>query len=148
MRFENYESWFRIATGHEAPRKWQTELASDAAVRNRLIRVPTGMGKTLGVLLAWAYHRLQRNDKQWPARLVWFSAIRTLIEQAQLKTTEIVDRLLHGTRYFVYVAMRPEIIGIRPLLKPVSNSIDNHQMTHCENGQFMGGVWERLEKAE
>lgn len=90
MRFENYESWFRIATGHEAPRKWQAELASDAAVRNRLIRIPTGMGKTLGVLLAWAYHRLQRNNKQWPTRLVWFSAIRTLIEQAANKTRKLL----------------------------------------------------------
>ena len=90
MIFENYESWFRIATGHEAPRKWQSELASDAAVRNRLIRIPTGMGKTLGVLLAWACHRLQRNDKQWPTRLVWCLPMRTLVEQAANEAKEVL----------------------------------------------------------
>jgi len=79
MTTEDYESWFQKVSGHAAPRWWQIELAADTIVRNRLIRIPTGMGKTLGVLLAWTYHRVHRNDNNWPTRLVWCLPMRTFV---------------------------------------------------------------------
>ena len=60
---EEFESFFERATrrGREpgfAPRAWQRALAVPVVCECRLLRVPTGFGKTLGVLLAWAYHRV------------------------------------------------------------------------------------------
>ncbi|MBL8473774.1 MAG: DEAD/DEAH box helicase [Rhodocyclaceae bacterium] len=63
------------------PHAWQLELAAEAECRNRLIRIPTGFGKTLGVLAVWAWHRLHHGDDAWPRRLVWCLPMRVLVEQ-------------------------------------------------------------------
>lgn len=78
----DYDDWFgQVSGGGRAPHAWQAELAAAASCDNRLIRIPTGFGKTLGVLAAWLYHRIQRRDPQWPRRLVWCLPMRTLVEQ-------------------------------------------------------------------
>ncbi len=66
------------------PHPWPTSFASRSKCSNRLIHIPTGMGKTLGVLLACTYHRLHRNDSTWPNRLIWCLPIRTLVEQTSV----------------------------------------------------------------
>ncbi len=77
-----YADWFnRLASN--VPREWQGELAADVHVRSRVIRIPTGYGKTLGVLGAWLYHRLERRDASWPRRLVWTLPMRVLVEQTE-----------------------------------------------------------------
>jgi len=53
------------------PYKWQTDLADHSQCGNRLIRIPTGFGKTLGSLSVWLWHRFQQQDNYWPRRLVW-----------------------------------------------------------------------------
>lgn len=78
----NYASWFARMTGHE-PRPWQVALAASDAIRSRTIRIPTGYGKTLGVLGAWLYHRVERADPRWPRRLVWALPMRVLVEQTE-----------------------------------------------------------------
>lgn len=72
--------WFKSQSGFAA-RGWQVELAADAAPKSRLIRIPTGFGKTLGVLGAWSFHRVHRGDLAWPTRLVWALPMRVLVEQ-------------------------------------------------------------------
>lgn len=72
--------WFKSQSGF-TPRSWQAELAADATPKNRLIRIPTGFGKTLGVLGAWSFHRVHRGDLAWPTRLVWALPMRVLVEQ-------------------------------------------------------------------
>ena len=37
--------WFKLLTGHAAPHEWQKELMEAASCRDRLIRIPTGLGK-------------------------------------------------------------------------------------------------------
>ncbi len=88
MHFD-FPTWFNDHTGH-APYPWQAELANDPHCQNRLIRIPTGLGKTLGVLAAWSYHRLIRRDSSWPRRLVLCLPMRVLVEQ----TEEVVQRWL------------------------------------------------------
>ena len=58
-----YDEFFKTATGGNVPHNWQSELGSDAACRSRLIRIPTGMGKTLGVLLAWLHKRAEQSAR-------------------------------------------------------------------------------------
>jgi CRISPR-associated endonuclease/helicase Cas3 len=80
----SFESWFaKLAGSSVPPHTWQRSLVSSEAPRNQLIRIPTGMGKTLGVLAAWSWHRLHRADDAWPRRLVWCLPMRVLAEQTE-----------------------------------------------------------------
>ncbi len=72
---------------------WQAQLVADAECGNRLIRVPTGMGKTFGVLAAWAWNRLARGDDAWPRRLVWCLPMRVLVEQVAAEIGDALGRL-------------------------------------------------------
>ena len=65
------------------PHDWQRQLAAESTLRDRLIRIPTGFGKTLGVLAAWVHHRVVRADDTWPRRLVWCLPMRVLVEQTK-----------------------------------------------------------------
>jgi len=77
----DFGTYFEKLTGHPQPHDWQRVLAEDGACRSRLIRVPTGLGKTEGVLAAWLWHRVVGGDPAWPRRLVWCLPMRTLVEQ-------------------------------------------------------------------
>jgi len=95
MLKSEFRQWFgRFATDANVPamlpREWQEHLAQDDVPRSRVIRIPTGYGKTLGVLAAWLYHRVERSDDRWPRRLVWVLPMRVLVEQ----TAEEVQRCL------------------------------------------------------
>lgn len=48
----NYQEWFHELTGLDQPHPWQNKLADGDAPANRLIRIPTGLGKTAGVVIA------------------------------------------------------------------------------------------------
>lgn len=90
--------WFtRFASGQGGaaltPREWQEALAKDKDPRSRVIRIPTGYGKTLGVLGAWVYHRVERQDDRWPRRLVWTLPMRVLVEQTADEVRRCLDRL-------------------------------------------------------
>jgi CRISPR-associated endonuclease/helicase Cas3 len=78
----DFDSWFsQLARLPSKPHDWQHSLAADSDPRSRLIRIPTGMGKTLGVLAAWSWNRLHLRDDAWPRRLVWCLPMRVLVEQ-------------------------------------------------------------------
>jgi len=79
MQF-NY--FFSTATGH-APYDYQRRLGSGQVCQSQLISIPTGLGKTAAVVLAWLWNRvvLQRSD--WSRRLVYCLPMRTLVEQTR-----------------------------------------------------------------
>lgn len=79
---QSFEEFFREAGQVGAPHGWQQSLAEESP-GNRLIRIPTGFGKTLGVLSAWLWHRVQCQDEAWPRRLVWCLPMRVLVEQVR-----------------------------------------------------------------
>lgn len=89
----DYPQWFVRVTGHDEPHPWQMELGVAADCTDRLIRIPTGMGKTEGVLAAWAWHRLVRNDPSWPRRLVWCLPMRVLVEQTAAAARRLLQRM-------------------------------------------------------
>lgn len=87
-----FSPWFKSATG--VPRhEWQYDLGNAAECRNRLIRIPTGLGKTLGVLAAWIYNRIERQDDTWPRRLVWCLPMRVLVEQTENEARRLLEKL-------------------------------------------------------
>ncbi len=90
----SFESWFaKLAGSAVPPHSWQRSLVGEQAPRSQLIRIPTGMGKTLGVLAAWSWHRLHRADDAWPRRLVWCLPMRVLAEQTEAVVRDGLERL-------------------------------------------------------
>lgn len=89
MSKQRYADWFRALTGH-APRPWQAALAERSACEDLQLRIPTGFGKTLGVLAAWAWNRLVLGNQTWPRRLVWCLPMRVLVEQ----TVDVAQKAL------------------------------------------------------
>lgn len=87
------------------PRGWQRRLASGVECRNRLIRIPTGEGKTLGALSTWLFHRIELGDKDWPRRLTWCLPMRTLVEQTVNEAELLVERLGLAEKISVYPLM-------------------------------------------
>lgn len=102
--------WFRAFTGN-APYPWQAELIAEPGFGSRLIRIPTGFGKTLGVVGAWAYHRALRGDERWPRRLVLCLPMRVLVEQTEAVLRESLARVgllresANGTGVAVHLLM-------------------------------------------
>jgi CRISPR-associated endonuclease/helicase Cas3 len=82
MTDTTYSEWFGSVTGN-APHEWQRELGEDAECRDRMIRIPTGFGKTAGVVLAWLRHRVVRDNGAWPRRLIFCLPMRVLVEQTE-----------------------------------------------------------------
>ncbi len=77
-----HEEWFSTIAG-SPPYAWQSALLGDTKIGDRLIRIPTGFGKTAGVVLSWLYHRAVRNDDAWPRRLIFCLPMRVLVEQTE-----------------------------------------------------------------
>jgi CRISPR-associated endonuclease/helicase Cas3 len=69
------------------PFPYQSRLAgaslepSANSCESRLIVVPTGLGKTAAVILAWLWNRVHLQSEAWPRRLVYCLPMRTLAEQ-------------------------------------------------------------------
>ena len=107
----SFDRWFAMATTHDSPRRWQSELADEPTYRDRVIRIPTGLGKTEGVLAAWSYHRLSQPDERWPRRLVWCLPMRVLVEQTEQVAQAIADRMPEAIRPTVHVLMGGEDVS-------------------------------------
>ncbi len=107
MSGRRYDQFFTAATHHEKPFVYQCRLAcgDDANLdspqtlatgrkcESLLINVPTGLGKTLAVVLAWLWNRVQLQDPEWPRRLVYCLPMRTLVEQTRDNVKEWLNRL-------------------------------------------------------
>ncbi|MBC7325002.1 MAG: DEAD/DEAH box helicase, partial [Moorella sp. (in: Bacteria)] len=94
---------FRQALGDEAdPFPWQQRLA-EADLTRRVIRIPTGAGKTAGIILGWLYRRRFHPSGQvrqsTPRRLVYCLPMRVLVEQTYTNAIRWLERLgmLAGT---------------------------------------------------
>ncbi|HWL15953.1 MAG TPA: DEAD/DEAH box helicase, partial [Opitutus sp.] len=94
----NFDAFFHTATG-KAPYDYQRRLAgsdSDRTCKSLLIKIPTGLGKTAAVVLAWLWNRIARGDESWPRRLVYCLPMRTLVEQTQAEAGRWIESLLNA----------------------------------------------------
>src|SRR5208282_1005723 len=84
-----FDKFFAKATSDAAhpngrePFDYQRRLALDPKCQSRLIEIPTGLGKTAAVILAWLWNRVEQKRSDWPRRLVYCLPMRTLVEQTQ-----------------------------------------------------------------
>ena len=90
---QSFNAFFKSLSGDRDSHDWQKQLAAPTICGNRLIRIPTGFGKTLGVFAAWAWHRLQQSDDSWPRRLVWCLPMRVLVEQTESEIRDALHRV-------------------------------------------------------
>lgn len=88
-----FEEFFCKATGNPSPYDYQRRLA-EGACESRLISVPTGLGKTAAVTLAWLWNRVDQGSGQWPRRLVYCLPMRTLVEQTHSECRKWLEN--HG----------------------------------------------------
>ncbi len=58
-----------------------------------IVKIPTGMGKTAAIILAWLFKRL-RNDISTPRRLVYCLPMRVLVEQTQNNARNWIENLV------------------------------------------------------
>lgn len=81
MESENYKNFFQEAMGLAGePYPYQRHLAANSLPN--LLEIPTGMGKTAAVILAWLWQRLHEAPDV-PRRLVWCLPMRVLVEQTR-----------------------------------------------------------------
>ena len=78
MPAPNFAAFFQCATGGQMPYAYQRRLAGapeDASpvgpfpCQSQLISIPTGLGKTAAVVLAWLLNRVILGRADWPRRL-------------------------------------------------------------------------------
>jgi CRISPR-associated endonuclease/helicase Cas3 len=92
-----YADFFRAAMGSApgrpapGPYPWQTEAAQGALPA--LLNVPTGLGKTEGIVLAWAYRRLLLGDEIEPRHLVYCLPMRVLVRQTERRLRVCFENL-------------------------------------------------------
>ncbi len=103
----DFASMFGNATGYKKPYDYQSRLAcgdreeksEDKWLRagtectSRLISIPTGMGKTAAVTLAWLWNRVVLGNEKWPRRLVYCLPMRTLVEQTRDEINNWLQKL-------------------------------------------------------
>ncbi len=89
MSANDFDHFFEKATGNK-PYDYQRRLAGATADRrceSQLISIPTGLGKTAAIVLAWLWNRAAHPSPEhratWPRRLVICLPMRTLVEQTE-----------------------------------------------------------------
>lgn len=110
MNPHDYDGFFSHLTGGLEPFPYQRRLGEHGLPE--LLEVPTGAGKTLGVLAAWLY-RLNRHPdphvrERTPRRLAYTLPMRVLVEQVADVAFELVARLEPHEKVGVHVVMGGE----------------------------------------
>ncbi len=100
----DFNQWFEHLT-HHSPHDWQRQLGEDAICRHRLIRIPTGFGKTAGTALTWLFHRVFSKKKSWPNRLVFCLPMRVLVEQTEGALQQWIARAELSEKVNVHVLL-------------------------------------------
>jgi CRISPR-associated endonuclease/helicase Cas3 len=59
----------RLACGPKADPVQPEKLLEGTTCQSQLISIPTGLGKTAAVIMAWLWNRVQIPDSNWPRRL-------------------------------------------------------------------------------
>ena len=90
----DFSTFFKQATGF-APFPYQERLARAEAFPS-LVNIPTGLGKTAAVVLAWLWRRRYAREsirRSTPRRLVYCLPMRVLVEQTARNIENWLERL-------------------------------------------------------
>jgi len=87
---EKFDVFFKQAAGFD-PYDWQRQIALNGLPE--ILPVPTGLGKTEGAALAWAWQRTIQEDKAEPLHLVYCLPMRSLVRQTVDRLRKYFDNL-------------------------------------------------------
>ena len=102
----SFDSFFTSAAGH-FPYPYQRCVALDGQMP-ALINIPTGLGKTAAVILAWLWRRRFADEtvrSKTPRRLVYCLPMRTLVEQTQEECVKWLKKLQLDEEIGVHMLM-------------------------------------------
>jgi len=85
---QQFSGFFKQATGFD-PYCWQWRIASRGLPK--ILSVPTGHGKTEGVVLAWAWRRIAQQAE--PFHLIYCLPMRSLVRQTVERLRKCFERL-------------------------------------------------------
>lgn len=114
----DFDTWFQAVTEHPAL-PYQRELATSDALY-RVLRIPTGLGKTQAILGAWLWRRRFAADgvrQATPRRLAYCLPMRVLVEQTHGVAADMLARAGLGDEVGLRVLMGGEAGGdwdVRP----------------------------------
>lgn len=102
MQGFNFEDFFQKATGHP-PYLYQASLAASKRLP-QILDIPTGLGKTAAVVLAWLWRRFvgegvtdkppEQVRSETPCRLVYCLPMRVLVEQTAGSVRQWLENLV------------------------------------------------------
>jgi CRISPR-associated endonuclease/helicase Cas3 len=106
---QSFETFFRQAAGF-SPYEFQVRMATGAELA-RLVRIPTGLGKTAAAVLGWVWRRRFADGevrKNTPRRLVYCLPMRVLVEQVRVVVQSWLEKLLLNDQMAVHVLIGGE----------------------------------------
>lgn len=90
-----FEDMFFDATGF-TPFPYQEKMGKKDLNKTKLLKVPTGAGKTASMILSWVWRRRYASKEirsETPRRLVYCLPMRVLVEQTYENTIKWLDRM-------------------------------------------------------
>ncbi len=133
-----YDYQCRLACGPDAKAGDPDTLQSGAACESHLINIPTGLGKTAAVVLAWLWNRVVHPDAArrdaWPRRLVYCLPMRTLVEQTRDEITKWIGNLINASESGT-LSLSPDAIEQLRWLA-------NHSPIVLMGGEDANGEWD------
>lgn len=90
MSAEAFKQFFADATGGLIPYDWQIAVATNGLPD--VLPIPTGLGKTEGVVLGWVWRRFKAGVDE-PLHLVYCLPMRTLVRQTVQRLRRYFDAL-------------------------------------------------------
>jgi CRISPR-associated endonuclease/helicase Cas3 len=105
----SFSEFFYKATRHQ-PFRYQTHLG-ESPLESRVIRVPTGAGKTEAAILPWLW-KTEIDSANTPKRLIVFTPMRALVTQTTSRIQRWLENLGMGDRINLV-----ELLGEHPELR-------------------------------
>ncbi|HET8701896.1 MAG TPA: DEAD/DEAH box helicase, partial [Nitrococcus sp.] len=129
----NFRELTSAATNGLSPYPYQARLAHEPWPD--VLEIPTGLGKTAAICLAWLYKHLTGNPDT-PRRLVYCLPMRVLVEQTYSNTVAWVDAVTH---LFQERGLEPPTIHLL-----MGSEIDTDWAAHPESPAIIIGTQDML----
>ncbi len=125
-----YRAFFSDATGFARPYDWQTRVAVTGLPD--VLPIPTGLGKTEGAVLAWAWRR-QAGYADQPLHLIYCLPMRSLV-------TQTANRLRECFNAFAAKRETPPI----PVYQLMGGAIDDEWASNPDRPWVLVGTQDQL----
>jgi len=127
-----FDTFFDKAVGVK-PYPWQSRIAAEGLPE--VLSIPTGLGKTEGVALGWAYRRIVAKSPNTPRHLVFCLPMRVLVRQTEERLVAAFGRLRE--------AGLPNV-GVHALMGGTRRDDQDAWLSHPEREWILIGTQDQL----